>query len=257
MSISGGVIQLNGAASTGSDPAAIGGPFSRVAGRTFLLSRKKTTTDVDSGSFGFTIYNTINTWCLHGFMHTTSAWIVRTGSYGVHAAPGVVGTWYDFAMVLRNAGCLYFVRTQGLPWKLVYVDGVYTNSSLYVGFGTRGNTVDTPQYDNLRVIDLVGLWAQPWGVAFARVPSAGAGEVISGAAHGVVEITITAQTGVIQELKVRYTDKERPGPAELLSLRARLSRLGLKVGSVDESMTREDIVREIIQQCRLLRRSKP
>jgi len=62
--------------------------------------------------------------------------------------------------------------------------------------------------DNLRVTDLTGAWTSDYGIATQRKATSVDSDTITMQANALVEHTITAATGVTQELNVRYTDAD-------------------------------------------------
>lgn len=117
----------------------------------------------------------------------------------------LASTDYDVALVTRSAGYWFLMKAAAdSQWQLCFVEhGTNWVSPLYPQFS---NYNATGTLDNFRVVSLSGIWADDWGPATQRLATAGAGATLTHTADGILYIVITAQTGVTQELRFRWTD---------------------------------------------------
>lgn len=121
---------------------------------------------------------------------------------GVNVIQHTFGT--DFGIVLRAAGAFYLQKLSG-TWNLEWVDNAQNTATLYPEF-SNFNGVGT--LDDFRVVDFGGEWATAYGIATSRTAITIAGSTGLMTADAIVEHTITAATGVTQELMVRRTDDD-------------------------------------------------
>ncbi len=106
------------------------------------------------------------------------------------------------AIVLRAAGAFYLYQLSGV-WSLEWVDNAQNTATLYAEF-SNFNGVGAIQ--DFTVADIGGNWATAYGLATSRIAVTIADDTTTMTADGLIEHTITAATGITQELIVRRTD---------------------------------------------------
>lgn len=120
------------------------------------------------------------------------------------AATYTSATAYDIAVVLRASGFVMLVRGGSYTtWTIVWIDNARTDATVYPGVAVYSGARTIA---NLRVVDLGGAWASDYGICTDRKATSAATDTITHTANCLVEHTITAATGVTQELWVRRTD---------------------------------------------------
>lgn len=154
-----------------------------------------------------------------GFSDTSSSFVnpkylymLSTSLYATDVVAAIAtGVEYQMAMVSRGrvgsmGGFLYAIKGGAFTdWTTLYVDTQVTASTLYPAI-TNNNSILTG--DEWQVCDLGGPWNTSllYGVAVARLATTAASDTLAGTPDGLAEHTITAATGVTQELIVRRTD---------------------------------------------------
>jgi lysophospholipase L1-like esterase len=206
LSIKGGKLQFTFAtAQAWGDPCYLFTGLSRTAGRTL---------------FGTITLQSITVACLIGWnANGTSnngqaygAVLFNAGSLNVRISLGSapqVGTYatyitYKCAIVLRAAGSFIFIKGGAFTnWTLLWVDRVDNQATVYPCFSNKNNSGAVKE---LFVRDIGGAFATLSGFATSYSATSTDGQSITATADGVFEHTITAATGVDQEIRVRWTD---------------------------------------------------
>lgn len=90
--------------------------------------------------------------------------------------------------------------------EIVWVEGI---SGTVNGARCQVNpTTQAIEVDWIRIAELAGVWKTDWGMAVARMASAGAGAALVGSANGTIEATWQAATDETFELSFRRTDDD-------------------------------------------------
>lgn len=134
----------------------------------------------------------------------------RAQAVNQYAAIGTyaIGTYF-LATVLRDMGQWYLVKGGVYTdWTLLMVDNVRTDTPVYPAIGVRSTNGGVLTVDSLQIAKLNGPWSTQYGPATQRVANAGVGEIITAEANAIIEATITAATGITQELSVRRTNDD-------------------------------------------------
>jgi hypothetical protein len=144
------------------------------------------------------------------------AWMASTGTLRVRPMANiadlgdgllpdaVAGEPYHLAFVLRAAGGFVLSRRASVrEWTLGWVGAANTDGNLRPFLRTRDNVVAIG-WAGVTLLD--GVWADNWGIATQRKAASVNGDTLAMLADALVEHTITAATGVTQELWVRRTD---------------------------------------------------
>lgn len=204
LSVSGGVLICASNTAT-NDPRWISGAITRAIGRT-LMGQMASPTAVGQILLGLSIANDGTT---NSHFFEMSGSLGRVRENGAIVGPGwtvVAATTYDFALILRSTGTLFLIKggifTQ---WTLFWVGGAGAGATLYPAWRSATGAAET-SLANLRVANLGGAWASDYGIATDRKATSAATDTITHTANGLIEHTITAATGVTQELWVRRTD---------------------------------------------------
>jgi len=180
--------------------------LARVAGRAVLATVQRTTMGPDGATAGWGSATT-NVGRHHVSLKSAGAIVCRTAGGGADliGESWPTGADIDLACVLRTAGAFFLARVPGANalYTLYWVDVSLTGPTLYPGFS---NADDVGNADNLRVADLGGSWATDYGIATDRKATSANGDTIAHTADCIIEHTITAATGVSQELWVRRVD---------------------------------------------------
>lgn len=148
----------------------------------------------------------------------TGAWAVVASNYvrgcqngaitydrrlvGVGAQAWIDPKLVEVAIVARGAtGAFVLTRRPGMTeWNLAWVDSAANLSTCVPRITSVGKNVAIGR------VQLRGDLTVPTYVGYSA--SASAGDTISAHSDGYVEATFTAQTGVTQEIRVRYTDDD-------------------------------------------------
>lgn len=205
LSVSTGKLQIAG----GSGAAWDRGYYStdgkpRIAGRALVAA----VTQASGSAFGPLVWSrsaaivnpTIAGNADHGIRaNAGSFWVYINGVVTVQrAAP--LGT--DLAVVLRAVGGFYLQKVAGV-WILEWVDNAQNTATL---FPVMSNFNGVGTLDNVTGVDFGGDWSTAYGIATNRIAITANGEITTQIANAIVEHTITAATGVTQELMIRRTD---------------------------------------------------
>lgn len=115
-------------------------------------------------------------------------------------------TTYQCVLVERSAGNLYFVKGGAwADWTLVFVGGSST-AALYPTVGAVAAASEAI-VTTMRAADIPSL-SDNYSIATDRIATTVESDTITSEADTVIEHTITALTGVTQELMVRRTDDD-------------------------------------------------
>jgi hypothetical protein len=109
--------------------------------------------------------------------------------------------------VLRTAGSWLLAKVAGL-WTLLWVANAGTASNLYAALTGNVQQATPLKFDNFHVVALPAPWDDDWGIATNRIATTSDGSTTTSEANAIIEHTITAATGVTQELDVRRTDAD-------------------------------------------------
>jgi hypothetical protein len=113
------------------------------------------------------------------------------------------GTYYDVRVILRATGFWLAIGS-----TLVWVGNAGSEATLYpMVFAKAANAWPTT-IDTIWVTQLANSWTDDYGIVTSRAAAPAGGATAVMTADGIVEVTITAATGVTQELSVRYTDDD-------------------------------------------------
>lgn len=207
LSISAGRVRSSGLTGAGDPRLIYATGFTRRAGLALLATTKWT---VDRACFGWAATATPTGSSVFGYNNigaTPSAYPANTV-----AVAGSIdsGTGADLLVILRGTGAYMFSRNNGSsgPYTLDWVDNADTTSPLYPGTWAK-NTDFQVEADNLRVLDLgpiSSLFASDYALATQRKAVSVGADTITATADALIEHTITAATGVTQELMVRRVD---------------------------------------------------
>jgi hypothetical protein len=125
---------------------------------------------------------------------------------GYMADPGgnignIVSGLGKYGFVRTTGGQIYYIKDNKLIWPYIRaITGTW-------GLTARtGNTTSTMDLDNLKIVDFGAPFVADYGIATSRSATSSAGETKTHEADAIVEHTITAATGVTQELMFRRTD---------------------------------------------------
>ena len=203
-----GALTLDSAGLSFSDPGIVSiGSYARVAGRAYLVNVDISDADgiamigwVGPSSAGL---------AQHG-IHFRSATLKVYASNTTPTTDIIVdafsATTYQISIILQNTGAFYLIKGGAFTaWTLIWVGNQDTGQPLYAEIAARSLL---GAWDNLRVTDLGGAWASDYGIATQRKATSADSDTITMQANALVEHTITAATGVTQELNVRYTDAD-------------------------------------------------
>lgn len=184
----------------------------RTAGLAVFFGRFRLLTASASIRFGWGVAATgnptqamlrMNSLVLSGFQNGSTV-----GTFGGHN----LNTDYEICVVVRDTGSYWLMRggagtTAYMPeWTLVWVDPVSTTTPLYpvissLSMGALVENVRVP-YD-----PLPAPWNVAYGIAVGRKAVTVNGDTLAhDSAGGIIEYTLTAATGVTQELKFRIQD---------------------------------------------------
>lgn len=211
MSVGTGKLRFSGNGTDWDNPKLFYGPFFRRPGLALFASVQNATqsSGVYYNYVGFTTnpansrqnmsggFNVVGEYCVTHIQDAGTLILnypVPTNSY-----PSQQGT------ICRGTGWFHVVR-DGLQWKLVYVgvNGTGTGN-MYPVVG--GNHVQgTWEVDGMHVAQLTGAWATDHDIATQYIAVSTDNHVSIATADFFMEHTITAQTGVTQELSFRMAD---------------------------------------------------
>ena len=197
------VVASGKAAPAYGDPSMIAATaVARVTGRAVVAT--VAISGANDARFGFAL--TAASECNAFRFNATNQVRLAEGGVGLNLLIGTLTTALanQYAVVLRSAGAWHLVRAPAdALWTLLYVATVQPSPSVYA---VMSNTNATISATNFRVADLPGAWASDYGIATDRKATSAATDTITHTANCLVEHTITAATGVTQELWVRRTD---------------------------------------------------
>lgn len=110
----------------------------------------------------------------------------------------------ELLVISRNPGAWYLQRVKDGNWRVVWVDGVTSSTTLKL----RTNDNNRPfVLDEAGITNgLPSVWKDRYGIATARTATTANGSTSTAEANALIEHTITAATGVTQELMVRRVD---------------------------------------------------
>ena len=125
----------------------------------------------------------------------------------LQSTTAVDGVQVELAVISRGTGVFFATRANGDMWRIVYMDTTTTAAKYRLRLHGLGRPVN---YKEIGLLQLRGNWAVEgaYGMAIANHPTVTAGQVITGAANCWIQYTVTAVTGVTQELMVRYIDDD-------------------------------------------------
>lgn len=204
LSVTGGVVRVAGGVTANNPRAVATAAPARVAGRAALCRAVKTN---GAGQFagGWSSVTTPDNLAIWYYNGTGVSVIENNGSVLGPFATLASGTSYAFAVVLRAGGAFYLVKGGAFAtWTLLWVGVAGTAAGF--PFMAQGGTAGLGDWDDLRVTDLGGAWASDTGIATTYKATTVDGDTATQTPNAVVYHTITAQTGVTQELKFRITD---------------------------------------------------
>jgi lysophospholipase L1-like esterase len=129
---------------------------------------------------------------------TSLEWGVESGADMVIPVP------VEMAVISRNPGAIFLQRVKAGQWRVVWVDSATASASLML----RTNDIGRPFWlDEWGISnDLPAVWSDRFGIATARTATTANGSTSTAEVNALIEHTITAATGVTQELMVRRTD---------------------------------------------------
>jgi hypothetical protein len=117
-----------------------------------------------------------------------------------------VGADYQLALVMQTLGCIWLIRggTEYPDWTLLWVSNADATASLFPAVSGKAGVLSAPQFD---VLDLGGPWGVDYGPTAGHIAATANGDTLSGLPPAcLIEHTITAATGVTQELSVHRVD---------------------------------------------------
>lgn len=190
-----GKLTMSGASVSYNDPSVYTqASYARVTGLAFKAS--VTFTSAHNAAYGVDNNNSdINTGVIYGIAGNR----LRVGGLIVDDS-FAAGTYVTY-LIARPSGMLYVVDN-----SLVYVTNTISIADLYMGAGVL--TGANLQFDYWRIKELPAPWNIDYGIATNRIASPAAGTVTVSEIDSIVNVTITAATGVTQELDVRRTDND-------------------------------------------------
>lgn len=207
VSTSGGKLFTNATTIPGAgDPKNVYTPHVRLCGRA-LMTRIKLL-----GNMRYMLgwNNTVNVSIQEAFGFGDSS-----GQQGVFVGGGAtlivlplfaLGVETDLAIVLRGSGgWLFYKDATSSIWTLGWVDANYTVSPLWPNFCARTAEFNV-SLDDFRITDLPSPFNADYGIVTDRKATSLANDTILHNADALIEHTITAATGVSQELMVRWID---------------------------------------------------
>lgn len=174
----------------------------RIAGRSLVAA----VTQASGSAFGPLVWSrsaaivnlTIATNADHSIRaNAGNFWVYVNGTVIIQHPMGT-----DLAIVLRVTGAFYLQKVAGV-WTLEWVDNAQNTATL---FPEMSNFNGVGTLDNVTGVDFGGAWSTAYGIATNRIAITSNGETTTQTADGIVEHTITAATGVTQELMIRRTD---------------------------------------------------
>lgn len=194
-------------------PAAISNVYGttiipRAAGRAFLLTNPSRAVVASVGSWRFGLGTSPTDANLDIGLDAngnSQGFRPKTGNAALPAfLSGPTPT--QFAFVMRGTGGfdLYRAGVSG-AWTLAWVYNTGT-ADLYAKSFMNLAVAQNFSLTNWRVADLGGAFATDYGLATDRKATSAANDTIAMAVDAIVEYTVTAATGVTQELMVRRTD---------------------------------------------------
>lgn len=185
----------------------VSGALARAAGRAFVLSVPSRTTVTTGGQFrvGFGAAATDGNLDIGLDYSSTTAIRIKTGASVIDTITLGAGT-HDIACVMRATGGFLLTRVGGTGnYTLQWIYNATTTAEIAKIFNTSATALNVT-CDDFRILDLGGAWATDYGIATDRKATTAANDTIVMAADAIVEHTITAATGVTQELHVRRSD---------------------------------------------------
>lgn len=200
-SITGGKLRKNGTPAVG-DKTASGSAITRAAGRAILWEIANRTT-LGANNLYCLLHSVTNTQSgLYGFRYSSTTTIAIRAS-GVGADTAVLGAGvHEFALIMRATGALLFGRNGGSgSYSLLYVFSQSTADLFWYTYLNVASAVDY-QEDNVRAVDFPLSYQTPTDQKATSANS----DTITMPADAWVFHTITAATGVTQELMVRRVD---------------------------------------------------
>jgi len=177
----------------------------RNAGRAFLLSVPTRTTVTSAIILGLAQTATGAPDYAIDYS-TTSAIRLKQGTGAIDASFSLGTGIHDFAFIMRGTGAFLLTRNGGSgDYRLAWVYNLQTASEIARIFFSSAAAMNFTA-DDFRIIDLGSVWTNDYGIAIDRKATTSANDTITTAADGTVEHTLTAATGVTQDIQVRRTD---------------------------------------------------
>jgi hypothetical protein len=204
MSVSGGQLVINGTGAV-SDRIYSTSAHARQTGRAFLISVPTRTTVNANLRFGLSTLSTGVDPDLGVDYNTSAAPRLKISTAVLFSmAPGT-GT-QDWAIIMRGTGAFLLSRGGGASnYTLQWVHNAGTGA-LFSKIGINAAVALTAAFDDWRIVDLGGAFATDYGLATDRKATSTAGDTITHEANCIVEHTLTAATGVTQDIMIRRTD---------------------------------------------------
>lgn len=205
MSAASGKWTINGTVAA-SDRAASGSTYARTAGRAYLWSIPTRTTINSSCRFGWGTSASDSQLDIGLDYSSTSDVRLKTGNTVIDTVAIGAGA-HDYAAVMRGTGGFLFGRSGGSgTYTLLWVYNTGTAAEFLKAFVASGGTTINFLMDDVRVIDLPSPYTTDYGLATDRKATSAANDTITMTANAIVEHTLTAATGVTQDIMVRRTD---------------------------------------------------
>lgn len=211
LSISGGrLIQATNEIENYVDPQAISQTgLARAAGlAVYALSKVVTsnmdlcgfsasTTPVSQGNFSHFLYQ-----------EETQLRVRRAGALQLNVHTVAVGTDYETAIVLRDAGAFFLLKISS-AWTLLWVDPTAAAASVYP-FVCGGLSTTAGECDTLAAFQLSSPWTTDFGIATQRLSGArAAGDTFTHEGNCLIEFTVTTIPSADQiEVRFRVQDAD-------------------------------------------------
>lgn len=109
-------------------------------------------------------------------------------------------------IISRAPGGFHLHRGCRGDWELVWVDNARTATNLWIRNSGVGRPMAFAEQAAIDPASLPAIWRDPYGIATERKATTSAGDSIAATANTLIEHTITAATGVTQEIMVRRAD---------------------------------------------------
>lgn len=200
---------INSAAVVGvGDPRIVWGPFVRQSGRTFVVKNFRLTGVGIRYLVGWHTSTTPGSVITHGFgdFSGQQGVFVNNNTTQLLLPLFTLAVDVDLAIVLRSTGALLFYKlSTSKTWTTAWIDNAISTSPMYAALCTRISEF-TFNAEEVAVLDLLSPFNQDLGIVTDIKAVSANNDTLVMNADGIIEHTITAATGVAQELLVRRVD---------------------------------------------------